>query len=325
MALLPLRRKRRDTFERAADGSMPLIEHLRELRSRLFKGSLGILLGMIAGFWLAKHVLDLLEKPYCKVTLDIATKNNKGVVPDGWTCTMLQLGATDVFTLNLKIAMWLGLILAGPIWLYQLWAFVAPGLHRHERRWAYLFAAIATPLFALGGVLAYFVVDKGLEFLLDFGGTSVTTQLEITRYISFITGLMLLFGIAFEFPLAILLLNVAGVLSAQRMLRMWRVAVLLFFAFSAIATPTQDPFGMTALGLALTALYFGAVGFAFVNDKRRARKQRAVYGDVADDEVSPIDGAATLGELDEPEPVHASGPVRPSRPERLESGYEDMT
>jgi sec-independent protein translocase protein TatC len=325
MALLPLRR-RRDDFERAADGSMPLIEHLRELRSRLFKGSLGILLGMIVGFVLVKRVLDLLEKPYCKITLEIATRNNHDVRPPGWSCTMLQLGATDVFTLSLKIAMWVGLIVAAPIWMYQLWAFIAPGLHRHERRWAYLFAAIAAPLFALGAVLAYFVVDKGLEFLLNFSGSHVTTQLEITRYVSFITGLMLLFGIAFEFPLAILLLNVAGVLSARRMLRMWRVAVLVFFAFSAIATPTQDPFGMTALGLALTALYFGAVGFAFVNDRRRARKQRAAYGEVDDDEASPIDSTPSAGELGEPEPVQVPGPVQASEPpRRVDAGYEDMT
>src|SRR4051794_18421689 len=102
MALLPLRRRRRDDFERASDGSMPLIEHLRELRSRLFKGSLGILLGMIVGFVLVKRILGILEVPYCKITLDIATKNNHGVEPAGWTCTMLQLGATDVFTLSLK-------------------------------------------------------------------------------------------------------------------------------------------------------------------------------------------------------------------------------
>src|SRR4051812_15660704 len=117
MALLPLRR-RRDGFERASDGSMPLIEHLRELRSRLFKGSLGILLGMIVGFVLVKRVLGILEVPYCRITLEIATKNNHDVRPAGWTCTMLQLGATDVFTLSLKIAMWVGLIVAAPIWMY---------------------------------------------------------------------------------------------------------------------------------------------------------------------------------------------------------------
>jgi sec-independent protein translocase protein TatC len=328
MAVLPLRRRRRVDFKRASDGSMTLIEHLGELRTRLFRASLGVLIGMGVGFYLRTWMLDLLESPYCRITRDLQLKANKGVLPPAWQCTMLQLGPTDVFVLNLKIAMWVGLIVAAPIWMYQLWAFIAPGLHRHERRWAYAFTALAAPLFALGAVLAYFVVDKGLEFLLQFSGTHVTTQLEITKYVSFITGLMLLFGVAFEFPLAIMLLNVAGVLSARRMLRMWRVAVLVFFAFSAIATPTQDPFGMTALGLALTALYFGAVGFAFVNDRRRARLRRSEYGEVGDDELSPIElDAESIGEVDSVEAASAIAPPTPvGAPTAVETrDYGDVT
>src|SRR6185295_5419020 len=100
-----------------------------------------------------------------------------------------------------------GLVVAAPIWLYQLWAFIAPGLHRNERRWAYAFVGVATPLFAGGAVLAYFVVAKGLQFLLQFNGPNVTTALEITRYVDFVTGLMLLFGVAFLFPIVVMLLN----------------------------------------------------------------------------------------------------------------------
>ena len=187
----------------------------------------------------------------------------------------------------MKIALWIGLIIAAPIWLYQLWAFIAPGLHRHERRWAYGFAGVAAPLFAMGSVAAYFVVAKGLAFLLQFTPANTVVQLEITKYVDFVTGFMMLFGVAFEFPLIVVLFNIAGLASAKRLLGWWRIAVFLMFVFAAVATPTPDPFGMTALASALAALYFGAVGFAFLNDRRRGR--RALYADLADDEVSKLD------------------------------------
>jgi sec-independent protein translocase protein TatC len=197
--------------------------------------------------------------------------------------------------------------------MYQLWAFVAPGLHRHERRWTYAFATAAAPLFGLGAVLAYFVVAFGLEFLLSFTNENAANAIELLRYIDFVTGMMLVFGVAFEFPLAILLLNVAGVASAKRLLSWWRVVVFAFFLFAAIATPTGDPFGMTAFALALSALYFAAVGIAFLIDKRRARRRASEWGDVDDDEVSPLEyDRVPVDELDPvapPEAVTASGPV----------------
>src|SRR5256885_2127389 len=211
-------------------------------------------------------------------------------------------GATDVFPLRLQIALWIGLILAGPVWLYQLWAFIAPGLHKHERRWAYVFAGLAAPLFAAGAVLAYIVVAKGLAFLLQFTPGNVSTLLEVSGYVKFITNFMLLFGVAFEFPLVVILFNLAGIASARRLLGWWRIAVFVFFAFSAVTVPTADPFGMTAMGLCLTALYFGAVLFAYFNDRRRARAQRAGFGDIGDDDLSPL-------ELDV-DPADA-GPARP--------------
>jgi sec-independent protein translocase protein TatC len=314
-------------FERAADGSMTLMEHLNELRSRLFRASLGILVGCIIGWFLSNWVLGLIEQPYCDMMFGHALAKNHDLVRSAWQCPFVQLGATDVFVLKMKLSLWSGLIVTGPIWLYQIWAFVAPGLHRHERRWAYVFAAIATPLFALGAVLAYFVVAKGLQFLLQFNGDNVVTQLEITRYVDFVTGLMLLFGIAFEFPLGVMLANIAGVVTAKRLMRWWRGAVFAFFVFAAIATPTADPFGMSFLALALSALYFGAVGFAYFNDRRRGR-DRPAYLDIGDDETSSLDGF-------EPEPVDAaapidgyepvSGPEPVDKPRPLDRRYDDVT
>lgn len=266
---------------------MTLMEHLYELRSRLLKASLGVLVGLGVGFWLAQYVLLLLEHPYCQLT--------RG---HGQGC-FIVLGPTDALLLRMKVALWVGLVLAAPVWLYQLWAFIAPGLHRRERRWAYAFAGVATPLFAAGGLLAYLVVSKGLAFLLQFNGPNVTNTLEITRYIDFITGLMLLFGVAFEFPLVVVLFNLAGLASARRLLGWWRTAVFLMFAFAAVATPTADPFGMTFLGLSLAALYFGAVGFAFVNDRRRARRQAAEDAELGIDTTLRID-------YDDAEPIEAA-------------------
>jgi sec-independent protein translocase protein TatC len=310
VALTLRRRRGPSTFQRAADGSMTLIEHIRELRNRLFWASVAILVGFGVGLWLARPVLTLLQQPYCELP---------GSTVDG-VCKFVQLGPTDVLLLTLKVALWVGLIVAAPVWLYQLWAFVAPGLHRHERKYAYIFVALAAPLFAAGAVLAYFVVAKGLEFLINFSGDDITTSLEITRYIGFVTNMLLIFGVAFEFPLIVLMLNFVGVVSAKRLLGWWRIAVFVFFLFSAIVTPTPDPFGMTALALCLCALYFAAVGVSFINDRRRGRGQE-VYAGLSDDEMSALD--------DDRPPVEAGAPVEPvvpvAKPLPLDSRYDEVT
>jgi sec-independent protein translocase protein TatC len=287
-----LRRRGPSQFQRAAEGSMTLVEHLMELRTRLFWSSLGIVAGFVVGMVLSRPVFNLLAHPYCALN-------------PAKDCSQLffQLGPADAFLLRMKIALWVGLIVAAPIWLYQLWAFIAPGLHRHERKYAYYFVAIAAPLFIGGAGLAYLVVEKGLKFLLTSGVTGLNTQLEVTRYIDFVTNLILIFGVAFEFPLVALMLNVTGIVSGRKMLGWWRVTVFIFFLFSAIVTPTPDPFGMTALALCLSALYFGAVGVAFLNDRRRARHAPG-YGSLSDDEMSPLEY--------DPEPVEAPEPVRAS-------------
>ncbi|WP_406044454.1 twin-arginine translocase subunit TatC [Micromonospora sp. NBC_00898] len=313
-----LKKRGPSTFERAADGSMTLIEHVRELRTRLFRASLAIVAGLIAGFWLADPVFLVLKRPYCRLP---DTTNALGQCQD-----LLALAPTTGFVLKLKLALWLGLIIGGPVWLYQLWAFIAPGLHRHERKWAYVFVSIAAPLFAAGAVLAYFVVDKGLGFLMDSGVGGLSNQFEVSAYIAFVTNMILLFGVAFEFPLILLMLNFAGVASAKRLLSWWRAVIFIAFAFAAIATPDPGPFGMTLLATALSLLYFVAVGVAFLNDKRRGRG-RGIYSDLSDDEVSPLDltpepveagqRVDTVAPIGAPEPVAAPAPI--------EQRYDDMT
>jgi sec-independent protein translocase protein TatC len=318
---LALRRQGPSKFEQASDGSMTLIEHVRELRNRLFWASIGLVIGLIVGFVISKWVFHVLQGPYCDIPTSYVLR------PDGTKqCTFFVLGVTDQLMLRLKIALWVGLIVGSPAWLYQLWAFVAPGLHRHERKWAYLFVGIAAPLFVGGAVMAFFAVGHSLPWIMEAGVIGGTTQLEVTSYISFVMNMILLFGVAFEFPLLLLMLNFTGVVSAKRLLSWWRVVVFLSFAFAAIATPDPGPFGMSLLAAAMSLLYFVAVGVAYINDRRKGRGKE-IYADLDDDELSPLE--------DDREPVTAGsrvesaspveGPEAVSRPLPLESRFDDMT
>ena len=301
-----LGKRARSDFERAADGSMTLVEHIRELRNRLFKASLGILAGLVVGLVVAGRVQTFVNTPYCEF---------KNLDPCEFTIT----SPVDPFLLSLKIGLYVGLVLGAPVWLYQLWAFVAPGLHRHERRYSYLFMAIASPLFAAGSILAFFVVSKSLVFFMGMAA-GYDLQVDLTGYFNFVTGVMLLFGVAFEFPLLLLMLNVVGMVSARRMLGWWRPTVFLMFVFAAVVTPTPDPFGMTVLAAAMSLLYFTAVGVAFLNDKRRGRGTQSDAG-LDDDEASPLSY--------DTQPVEAGeriDPVAPvATPAPLERRYDDMT
>ncbi len=315
---LALRRQGPSKFEQAADGSMTLIEHVRELRNRLFWASLGLVFGLIVGFIVSQWVFHLLEKPYCQLPSSINAQGQ---------CSFLVLGVGDSLVLRLKIALWVGIIVGAPVWLYQLWAFIAPGLHRHERKWAYVFVSIAAPLFATGAVLAYLVVGHSLKFIMEAGVLGQPTQLEVSAYTGFVTSMILLFGGAFEFPLILLMLNFTGVVRARRLLSWWRVVIFLSFAFAAIATPDPGPFGMTLLAACLTVLYFLTVGIAFINDRRKGRGGE-MYAELDDDEISPLD-------LDDREPVGAgarvespssvAAPEPVAAPLPIERRFDDMT
>ena len=286
---------------------MTLIEHIRELRDRLFRASLAVAAGLVIGWFLSLWAFRQLEVPYC----ELMTKEN--LLVNG-KCQFLQMGAADGLMLRMKLALWLALIIAAPIWLYQLWAFIAPGLHRHERKWAYTFTAIAAPLFGLGVTLGFIMASNGLEVLMDLGVLGAT-MLEVTKYVSFMTGMMLLFGVSFEFPLLLLMLNFAGVVSGKKMFGWWRVAVFISFAFAAVTTPDPGPLGMTVFAACLSLLYFIAVGVALINDKRKGRGKE-IYEGLDDDETSSIDDY-------QPEPVEAGAPVETFAP--LERRYDDMT
>jgi sec-independent protein translocase protein TatC len=315
--------RRKSKFERAADGSMTLMEHFADLRSRLLIAVLVILVGTALGLVFSKHVIEFLAQPYC----DIPTANVED--SEQVLCSFTLNSPVSHIALYLKVSLYMGLVATSPIWLYQLWAFIAPGLHRNERKYAYLFIAVAAPLFLGGAILAYFVVSHGIEFIMVLQeGTGFQIALNLEEYINFYLTVMVVFGIGFEFPLILLMLNVMGLVSAKRMQGWWRIVVLVSFVFTAIFTPTPDPFGMTALAICMLFLYGIALVVAHLNDKRKGVTDADQWDDdeagdigVSDDLTATADvGASRLDDEDYP-----SEPERRNRLGRRVDGYDDIT
>ena len=166
-----------------------------------------------------------------------------------------------------------GLVIAAPVWLYQIWAFVTPGLHRNEKRWALAFLASAVPLFFMGAGLCYLLLPKITKILLGFTPADVGNLVDFNNYLSLVIRLILVFGLAFEIPVFIVLLNAVGVLPAQRLRSWWRQIVFGTFLFAAVATPTGDPVTMTVLAVPLVVLILGAYFIARAHDRRRAARR----------------------------------------------------
>ena len=257
---------------------MPLREHLRELRTRLLKAVLAIGLGAIAGWFLYQPLISALERP-----LTAIGKQRDTLV------TLNFGGISDPFNLRIKLAIYLGLALASPIWLYQLWAFIVPGLTRREKRYAMAFVGAAVPLFAAGVGLAWMVLPNAIRFFSDLAPSKTTQIIDAEAYLTFVTRLMLAFAIAFVVPLLLVALNLVGVVSARALGRAWRVATFLCFLFAAVASPTPDAGTMVALALPMVALYLAAVGIAWIVDRRRARRRAGdPTAGLPDDEASPL-------------------------------------
>lgn len=253
---------------------MTLGEHIRELRNRLVKSVLAITVGTIVGWVYYTPLLDLLKNPWESGVSGVARAND--LEPQ-----LTMTGVADPFTFQIKIALVFGIVLAAPIWLYQAWAFVVPGLHRNERKWSLLFAGIAAPLFFAGVAVGYWVLPKGIQILISFTPPGVQNLVTLPGYLDFVLRMLLVFGIAFLIPFAVVLANMAGAVSGRALGKARPYIIVAAVVFGAIATPTGDPFTLLLLAGPMCLLFLVAEVLARMNDRRRERKRLEEWGAAA--------------------------------------------
>lgn len=263
---------------RDPEGRMSLRDHLSELRRRLVRSAIAVVVGGVVGWFTSKAVYSALLKPIT----DSAAIN-------GVPTTINYADPFSAFNQRLQVAVITGIVLASPVWLYQFWAFITPGLTRKERRYSYGFVGAALPLFLGGGTLAWFVLPKALEFLNSFVPAGGSNFITANLYFSFVTRIVLAFGVAFVIPVVLVALNMAHLLSGRAMLRQWRITVFICFLFSAVATPTPEVTSMLLLAGSMCLLFAVAIGLCLLLDRRRARSSSEPdYSEIADDEASEL-------------------------------------
>ena len=271
-----MRMKRRENPE----GRMPLMEHLRELRNRIVKIALAILAGAALSWAFYQRIWDFIQRPYCQAV--------HYCKPNTFGHSLILNGVMDGFYLHIKVAVIAGAVLTSPIWLYQLWAFIAPGLYAREKRWTYLFLGSAIPLFGLGCFFAFLAMSRGLKFFLSMSG-GLTNLFTADTYIGYWIAMIIGFGLCFEVPLFLVILNLARVITHERFRKWRRVIIFLVFVFAGIASPSPDPMTMLLLGGVVVVLVEVAEVLIYLNDKRYARNHPDLYAGLSDDELSPLD------------------------------------
>ena len=265
------------------DGRMPLLSHLAELRNRLIKAAIVLIVGMIVALVFSNQTWTILTRPFCQAT--IGGRTGCKVVGDKLTIT----GIFDSLFLRIQIAFFLGLIGTSPVWLYQLWAFIAPGLYSREKKWAYLFVGSAVPLFLGGAALAYLVMDRGLRYLLGLAPNDTALLPTADTYFGYFTGMLIGFGVAFELPLVLIMLNMAGIFDPRAVPQVAQGPHLRDLPHLRAGQPGPDPWTMLLLGGLCVILVEIAEVFVYFNDKRRARLHPPMYENLSDDEMSPLD------------------------------------
>jgi sec-independent protein translocase protein TatC len=272
------------------EGRMPLMDHIRELRNRVVKIALALVGGMVLGYLFFDPIWNFITRPYCRAV--------GGCHTGSLGHTLAVSSPLDGFYLHIKVAFVVGVILTSPVWLYQLWAFVAPGLYAREKRWTYIFLGTAVPLFLLGCYFALLVMGRGLHFLIGMVPQNTVAIFTADTYIGYFIAMILGFGLCFELPLFLVMLNLVGLLPHARFKKWRRVMIFCVFVFAGIASPSPDPITMLMLGAVCVALVEGAELIVWANDRRRARLHPDPYAGLTDDQLSPIelpDDAETRG------------------------------
>ena len=241
---------------------MPLLAHLAEFRDRVFRSAIIIGLGFFGNWFFYNDIVAKLAKPVC----DLKLAQNSG----SKNCGALYInGVLGPINLQIKVSLIAGLIVTAPLWIYQLWAFVAPGLHKHEKKRAFYFLLAATPFFAAGIFLGYKILPVAIRVLFGFTPSQLTNLINFADYLDFVLRVILLFGLAFELPVFLVTLNLLGAVSGKAILKPWRMWVFGITFFIAAFTPSADPLTMLLLAVPLIAFYFAAGGIALLNDRRR--------------------------------------------------------
>jgi sec-independent protein translocase protein TatC len=266
------------------EGRMPVMEHLRELRNRIVKMALALGAGMIAGLVFFDPVWRVIERPLCHAVV----RGQTGCHTLGVNQLALS-GPLDSFYLRIKVAVIVGVILSSPVWLYQVWAFIAPGLYAREKRWGYVFLGTAIPLFLTGVMLAYLSLGRSMHYLLGLTPAGVANIISVDEYMSFVMAMMLAFGIAFLVPLLIVMLNLAGILTHERFRKWRRVMIFAVFLVAGMANPSPDPITMLILGGACALLVEVAEFIVWSHDRRQARLHPDPYAGLADNQLSPLE------------------------------------
>lgn len=241
---------------------MALSDHLRELRARVLKVTLILVLGFVAALFFYHQLYELVAHPYLRAQAELG---------HGETEAYTQ-GVGGPFSLYVKLCGFAALIGTSPLWIYQIWAFILPGLLPRERRWSMAFVSVAAPLFLLGVAAAYLILPKGVQVLISFNPDGVKNLVEFNDYLSFFLHTLIIFGVAFEVPVFVAALNLIGILPARTLRRIRPWIIIAIFVFAGAATPTTDPFTMLAMALPMCLLYGGAEVFAHVHDRRKAAR-----------------------------------------------------
>lgn len=290
---------------------MSLVEHLQELRRRVMISLAAVFVGTIIGFiWYQTSppgvmpLGEIIRGPYCNLPDELRADFSG----DG-QCRLLAISPFEMFMLRLKVGALAGLVLASPVWLTQIWNFITPGLHKNERRYTFSFVAVAVFLFVAGAVLAYFVLDQGLLVLMSIGTEYQVAALTGGEYYNFLLALIIIFGVSFEVPLILIMLNLVGILRYEHVKDKRRMIIVLIFCFAAVMTPGQDPFSMLALGISICLLVEMAFQFCRIHDKRTGAN-RPEWMDLDDEQASgPVTSSGAIGTA---APVEPSAPVRAS-------------